>query len=140
MASSSKRKGGTRWDKVGQNQLVPRGTGTGTIVSTCPTLGRVACLGLPVVPPSRLRDEPSLPSSPPDAEPEPSPFAPFYGMTLVDLNRLPDLEAGDTEPEPAGPSILMRNQKPAAAIPEKSASGGRGVAQTVAGGPQNIPQ
>jgi hypothetical protein len=36
---------------VGQNQLVPRGTGTGTIVGTCPTLGHPTFLGKSFVPP-----------------------------------------------------------------------------------------
>ena len=35
---------------------------------------------------------------------------------------------------------LVSNQNPPAIIPAKSATGGRGVAQTVAASPQNIPQ
>ena len=38
-----KPKGGTKRDKAGQDRFVPGGTGTGTIVSTCPASGRPAC-------------------------------------------------------------------------------------------------
>jgi hypothetical protein len=50
--SDSQNEGGTRWDKVGQNPLVPRGTGTGIYIDTCPTLGHGTCPASGVVPPS----------------------------------------------------------------------------------------
>ena len=39
MVSDSNNQRGATWGNMGQNKPVPRGTGTGTYVSTCPTSG-----------------------------------------------------------------------------------------------------